>query len=279
MYVAKRYHLGHAHYTAEQDHNTVARLTLLSDLRGALEAGEFVLHYQPKIAMDTGEVTGVEALARWAHPTRGLVFPDEFIKALDATNLGQQFTLHVIGAALAHTRGWLDRGRRLPVAVNISTRSLLDRGFPEAVANLLREAGVPPELLCLEITEGTIMADPELALDVLTRVRAQGVKTAIDDFGTGYSSMAYLKLLPLDELKIDRSFVRDMTTDPKDSMLVQSAIDLGHNLGLAVVAEGIENEATLSALHALGCDVAQGFLFARPLPADELAILVDAAQP
>jgi diguanylate cyclase (GGDEF)-like protein len=271
MYVAKKFHVGHAHYSAEHDHNTVTRLNLLSDLRRALDADEFVLHYQPKIAMDTGEVTGVEALTRWQHPTRGLLFPDEFITALDATNLAYPFTLHVMEKALAHTRSWYDRGRRLPVAVNISTRCLLDQRLPEAIAALLHASTVPPDALCLEITEGTIMADPDRALDVLTRIRALGVRTSIDDFGTGYSSMAYLKLLPVDELKIDRSFVRDMATDPKNRMLVQSAIDLGHNLGLAVVAEGIEDQATLTALHRLGCDIAQGYLFARPLPADALA--------
>jgi diguanylate cyclase (GGDEF)-like protein len=274
MYVAKRYHLGHAHYAPEQDHNTVARLTLLSDLRRALEADEFVLHYQPKIALDTGEVVGVEALTRWQHPTRGMVFPDEFITAIDTTNLTHQFALHVIAKALAHTRTWLDRGRLLPVAVNISTRSLLDQRFPDAIESLLQDAGVPAHALCLEITEGTIMADPDRALEVLHRIRALGVKTSIDDFGTGYSSMAYLKLLPVDELKIDRSFIQDMATDPKNSMLVQSTIDLGHNLGLAVVAEGIEDQATLTALHALGCDVAQGYLFARPLTPDALITLM-----
>ena len=271
MYVAKRYHLGYAHYAPEQDNNTVTRLSLLSDLRRALDADEFVLHYQPKIAMDTGDVIGVEALARWQHPTRGLVYPDEFIAAIDATNLRQQFALQVVRKALAHTRIWLDRGRRLPVAVNISTRCLLDPRFAEAIAAQLHAAAVPPDLLCLEITEDTIMADPELALDVLRRIRAQGVKTSIDDFGTGYSSMAYLKLLPVDELKIDRSFIRDMATDATNSMLVQSAIELGHNLGLHVVAEGIEDQATRTALQALGCDVAQGYFFSRPLPADSLA--------
>ncbi|HEX8628536.1 MAG TPA: EAL domain-containing protein [Catenuloplanes sp.] len=271
MYVAKRYHLGHAHYAPEQDNNTVARLSLLSDLRRALDADEFVLHYRPKIAMDTGDVIGVEALTRWQHPTRGLVYPDDFIAAIDATNLRQQFALQIVKKALAHTRTWLDRGRRLPVAVNISTRCLLDPRFPEAIAARLHAAGVPSELLCLEITEDTIMADPDLALDVLRRVRALGVRTSIDDIGTGYSSMAYLKLLPVDELKIDRSFIRDMATDARNTMLVQSAIELGHNLGLHVVAEGIEDHATRAALQELGCDVAQGYFFSRPLPAASLA--------
>jgi diguanylate cyclase (GGDEF)-like protein len=271
MYMAKRYHLGHAHYAPTQGNKTIAQFSLLSDLRRALDDDQFVLHYQPKVAMDTGEVIGVEALTRWQHPTRGLVFPDEFIAAVESTNLRQRFALHVVKEALAHTRSWLDRGRRLPVAVNISTRCLLDPRFPEAIAAQLHAAAVPPDLLCLEITEDTIMADPDLAVDVLRRIRGLGVRTSIDDFGTGYSSMAYLKLLPVDELKIDRSFVQDMATDTRNAMLVQSAIELGHSLGLHVVAEGIEDDATRTALQELGCDVAQGYLYSRPLPADALA--------
>ena len=278
MYVAKKYKLGHAHYTAEQDENSIAKLTLLSDVRRALEADEFELHYQPKIAMDSGELIGVEALARWRHPTRGMVMPAEFIPATDAMSLCFRFTTHVIGKALAHTRSWIDRGVELPVAVNVSTRSLLDQRLPEAVAALLHTHRVPPHLLSLEITEDTIMADPDNALNVLGRIRQLGVKTSIDDFGTGYSSMSYLKRLPVDELKIDRSFVGDMATDPKNAMLVQSTIELGHNLGLSVTAEGVEDHATLEALQGLSCDVAQGYYFAKPLPPDVLAAWI-ASQP
>jgi diguanylate cyclase (GGDEF)-like protein len=215
MYVAKQHKLGLAHYTPEEDHNTIARLTMLGDLRRALDADEFVLHYQPKVAIDSDEIVGVEALVRWQHPTRGLVMPNEFIALTDTTNLGDRFTVQVIEKALAHTRAWLDRGRRLPVSVNVSAHRLLDLRFPETIAALLHTFEVPAELLCVELTESTIMTDPERALDVLQRIRVLGVKTSIDDFGTGYSSMAYLKLLPLDELKIDRSFVRDLASDPR----------------------------------------------------------------
>jgi EAL domain-containing protein (putative c-di-GMP-specific phosphodiesterase class I) len=270
MYVAKRYRLGHAHYTEEQDDNTTTRLTLLSDLRRALDGDEFELHYQPKIALDTGQLIGVEALARWRHPTRGLLFPDAFIAATESSNLCYRFTVYVLEKALRHTRSWGDRGVRLPVAVNVSTRCLLDNRLPETVAALLHSCGVPAELLCLEITEGSIMANPEQALDILGRIRALGVKTSIDDFGTGYSSMAYLKLLPVDELKIDRSFVSNVATDPKNAMLVQSTIDLGHNLGLSVTAEGVEDAETLAVLRGLSCDVAQGYFFARPLTPEAL---------
>ena len=270
MYVAKRYRLGHAHYTEEQDDNTMTRLTLLSDLRRALDGDEFELHYQPKIALDTGQLIGVEALTRWRHPTRGLLYPDAFIAATESSNLCYPFTVHVLEKALRHTRAWADRGVRLPVAVNVSTRCLLDNRLPEAVAALLHSCGVPAELLCLEITEGSIMANPEQALDILGRIRALGVMTSIDDFGTGYSSMAYLKLLPVDELKIDRSFVSNVATDPTNAMLVQSTIDLGHNLGLSVTAEGVEDAETLAVLRALSCDVAQGYYFARPLTPEAL---------
>ena len=244
---------------------TWTRLTLLSDLRRALDGDEFELHYQPKIALDTGQLIGVEALTRWRHPTRGLLYPDAFIAATESSNLCYPFTVHVLEKALRHTRAWADRGVRLPVAVNVSTRCLLDNRLPEAVAALLHSCGVPAELLCLEITEGSIMANPEQALDILGRIRALGVMTSIDDFGTGYSSMAYLKLLPVDELKIDRSFVSNIATDPTNAMLVQSTIDLGHNLGLSVTAEGVEDAETLAVLRALSCDVAQGYYFARPL--------------
>lgn len=271
MYVAKEAQLSYVHYTPEQDVNTLSRLTLLNDLRRAMEADEFVLHFQPKIDTHSGQVSGVEALSRWQHPTRGLVYPDGFIDALDSTSFSYPFTLLVIEKALAHTRAWLDRGCRLPVAVNVSSRCLMDRRLPDAVAELLGRAGVAPDALCLEVTETSLMTDPELAMEILARLRAIGVRTSIDDFGAGYSSMTYLKLLPVDELKIDRSFIGDMCGDPRNSMLVQAAIDLGHNFGLAVVAEGIEDLETYAALQRLGCDVGQGYYFARPMPADAFA--------
>jgi diguanylate cyclase (GGDEF)-like protein len=276
MYTAKEHRLGHTRYDHTQANDTHGRLTLLGALRRALESDEIVLHYQPKLAVDTGEVIGVEALARWNHPSRGLLGPGEFVPVLESTSLIRPFTARVLDLALGQTRTWLDSGRRIPVAVNTSTRCLLDASFPDRVAQSLLAAGVPGDLLCLEITESTIMADPERAIDVLRRIRDLGVKTSIDDFGTGYSSMAYLKILPVDEIKVDRSFVRDMATDGSNHALVESAIDLGHHLGLAVVAEGVEDDPTLRALEDLGCDVAQGFYFARPLPAEDmLAYLAD----
>jgi EAL domain-containing protein (putative c-di-GMP-specific phosphodiesterase class I) len=226
-----------------------------------------VLHFQPKIAVDTGRLIGAEALARWQHPTRGLLPPSEFIPALERTSLIEPFTTHVLTQALKQARTWIDDLCPIPVAVNVSTRCLLDTTFPETVAQCLVAAGVPGELLCVEITESTILADPEVTIDVLRRIRALGVRASIDDFGTGYASMAYLKILPVDEVKVDRSFVKDMVTAGTDRTLVESAIELGHNLGLTVVAEGVEDQATLKALKRLGCDAAQGFFFAKALDA------------
>jgi diguanylate cyclase (GGDEF)-like protein len=270
MYTAKEHRLGNARFDPARTHDTAARLTMLGDLRRALDHhGEIVLHYQPKISVDTGEMIGAEALARWQHPTKGLVPPNQFVPILERTSLIHRFTDHVLSLALAQARAWLDAGYRVPVAVNVSTRSLLDLTFPDTVARALAQAGIPGDMLCIEITENTVMADPQRAIAVLRRIRQLGTKTAIDDFGTGYSSMAYLRILPLDEIKIDRSFVTDMATDRSNYVLVESAVDLGHNLGLAVVAEGVEDEPAAAALDRLGCDIAQGYHFDRPLsPAD-----------
>jgi EAL domain-containing protein (putative c-di-GMP-specific phosphodiesterase class I) len=267
MYTAKEHRLGHARFDKNQEHATISRLTLLGDLRRALDANdEIELHYQPKMSVGTGELIGAEALARWQHPARGLIGPDEFIPILEGTSLIHRFTMRVLDLALVQVRRWLDDGHRVPVAVNVSTRSLLDTTFPDAVADALRRAGVPGDLLAIEITENTVMADPTRAIDVLRRIRDLGISTAIDDFGTGYSSMAYLKILPVDEIKVDRSFVREMATDHSNYTLVGSTVDLGHNLGLVVVAEGVEDADTAAALDRLGCDIAQGYHFARPLP-------------
>jgi diguanylate cyclase (GGDEF)-like protein len=265
MYVAKERHLGHSRFEPNQLDGTATRITLISSLRTALESGEIVLHFQPKISVDTGRLIGAEALARWQHPTRGLLPPGEWIPTLERTSLIEPFTTHVLTQALKQARVWMDDNCPLPVAVNVSTRCLLDSSFPDTIAECLLAAGVPGELLCVEITESSILVNPEGTIDVLRRIRALGVKTSIDDFGTGYASMAYLKILPVDEVKVDRSFVKDMVFGVKDRMLVESAIELGHNLGLTVVAEGVEDQATLKALEVLGCDVAQGFYFAQAL--------------
>ncbi|WP_433796883.1 putative bifunctional diguanylate cyclase/phosphodiesterase [Actinoplanes sp. CA-252034] len=271
MTIAKQQRLGFRRFSAGRTEDSNARLTLLGDLRRALDTGdEITLHYQPKVSIDDGSLAGVEALARWRHPVKGPISPGEFIPVLEATTLIHRFTHQVLTQALTQARAWLDLGHRVPVAVNISTRSLLDTGFPARVAALLRQTGVPGDLLGIEVTEYSIMSDPNTAIEALHRLRGLGAKISVDDYGTGYSSMTYLRLLPLDELKIDRSFVQDMSTDRGNRALVASTVELGHNLGLTVVAEGIEDAPTLAALGEIGCDLAQGYHLAKPMPADDI---------
>jgi diguanylate cyclase len=271
MYEAKSQHSGFVHYLADSEDSSPARLALLGELRDAMNRDELVLHYQPKVAADDGALLGVEALVRWNHPTRGLLPPSEFIALAEGTTLIQRLTTIVVDKALTFSKQWLEQGVRLPVAVNVSARSLLDVDFPAGIAAQLAAAGVPADLLCLELTESTIMTDPDRALLVMQDLRALGVRLSVDDFGTGYSSMAYLKVLPVDELKVDRSFVGEMTGSPEDTMLVQSAIDLGHNLGLSVVAEGVEDQQTLITLQDLGADIIQGYYLGRPMDAAALS--------
>ena len=271
MYVAKEQRLGFSHHEPDSETATVTRLDLLGDLRRAVDGGEIVLHYQPKVDLVTGEVVGVEALARWQHASRGLLPPSEFIPLLERTNLSRQFTAYVVNEALAQVRRWQDAGLRMPVSVNVPTRCLLDPRLADGVASALREHGVSGELLCVEITENTMMADPERAIGTLHRLRALGVLVSVDDFGTGHSSLAYLRTLPVDELKIDRMFVTGLSRDgAQGTALVRAAIDLAHGLGLTVVAEGVEDLDVARSLRALGCDRAQGYHYARPLPTVEL---------
>jgi diguanylate cyclase len=267
MYAAKADRSGYAHYTIGHEDGSPNRLAILGDLRQALDRGDLVAYFQPKVAADSGDLVGVEALARWQHPTRGLLLPADFIALAESTTLIHRITTHMLDQSLAFTREQLDRGRELPVSVNVSTRCLLDPSFPASVAARLDSAGVPGSMLCLEITESTIMVDPDRALAVLRELHDMGVRLSVDDFGTGYSSMAYLKILPVDELKVDRTFVRDMAAN---TALVQSAVDLGHNLGLAVVAEGVEDGVTLVALQEVGADVVQGYYTGRPMAPEAL---------
>jgi diguanylate cyclase (GGDEF)-like protein len=270
MYGAKHTHAGFLVYDPAVDQHSPRRLALLGGLRQALERDELVLHYQPKAQLRSGRILGVEALARWQHPEHGLIGPEEFIRLAERTGLIYPLTRYILRAGLRQAARWHRAGLPLSVAVNISTRCLLDPDFPEQVNELLVSEGVPPELLVLEITESAVMADPARALDALDRLHTSGVGLSIDDFGTGYSSMSYLKALPVDELKIDRSFVMQMATSPSDAVIVHSTIDLGHNLGLRVVAEGVEDQAAQERLTVLGCDTAQGYHLARPMPPDDL---------
>jgi diguanylate cyclase (GGDEF)-like protein len=270
MYVAKDAHAGTAVYDVELDTNDAARLALAGELRRAIESGELVLHYQPKADLSTGRVVGVEALVRWQHPEHGLLPSDVFVPIAERTGLIKPLTLHVVGAALAQSRRWTDAGLELGIAVNLTIPDLLDLELPDRIAALLEETGVAPARLELEITESTILADPFRVRQVLTRLNEMGLRLAIDDFGTGYSSLAYLKRLPVQTIKIDRSFVSGMCQDPSDATIVRSTIDLGRALGLAIVAEGVETLEIWNALRGLGCSLAQGYLIGRAVPADEL---------
>jgi diguanylate cyclase len=270
MYRAKETHAGFLLFDAKQDQHSPKRLALLGELRRALEQRQLLLHYQPKVEARSGRVLGVEALVRWQHPDRGLVSPDEFIPLAERTGLIGPLTHYVLDEALRQCREWRDAGHELSVAVNVSARRLLDLHFPDEVADLLTGHQIPAELLVIELTESTIMADPVHALDILTRLNTMGVQLSIDDFGTGYSSMAYLKHLPVHELKVDRSFVSQMLQTSSDAVIVHSTIDLGRNLGLRVVAEGVENSLTLQQLSLLGCHAVQGYHISRPVPPDDL---------
>jgi diguanylate cyclase (GGDEF)-like protein len=270
MYVAKEHPAGCEVYTRERDDYSPDRLTLLTELRRAIDRGELLLHYQPKADLRTGEIHGVEALVRWQHPERGMIPPDEFIPAAQKTGVIGPLTMFVLDEALRQCRTWSLQGLELCVAVNLSTRNLLDLHLPEAVGELLARWEVPAGLLELEITESTILADPVRAMQILSRLDEMGVRLSIDDFGTGYSSLAYLKRLPVDELKIDKSFILGMDESENDEVIVRSTIDLGRNLGLRVVAEGVESAQGWSRLAQLGCNVAQGYYLSRPVPAAEL---------
>jgi diguanylate cyclase (GGDEF)-like protein len=278
MYVAKHEHTGATAYAAELDVNSPRRLALLADLRHAIEERALTLHYQPKVELASGEVRGVEALVRWNHPVLGPIPPVEFVPLAESTALIHPLTTFVLETALRQQREWHDRGYDLSMAVNLSARSLLDIALPLQIAALLSTHGVEPGRLVLEITESTLMTDPARALRVLDALDTLGVRISIDDFGTGYSSLARLKDLPVHELKIDRAFVTSMQTIHSDAVIVRSTIDLARNLGLAVVAEGVEDRSVLNELGDLGCDAAQGYFLSRPVPADELLVWLDEHQ-
>ena len=244
------------------------RFHLVTQFRHALDAGQFDVHFQPQLALASRQVTGVEALVRWHHPELGMLDPEEFVAIVETTGLIDPLTDFVLDRSLQQCRSWLDRGLSLSVAVNLSVRNLADTAFPSRVADALARHQVSPALLCLELTESAVMSDPERAMPVLRGLHGLGVRIAVDDFGTGYSSLAYLRRLPVDEVKIDKSFVLGLASDLGDLAVVRAIVDLGHSLGLIVVAEGVEQDVTRDQLAEMGCDVAQGFLISRPLRAD-----------
>jgi diguanylate cyclase (GGDEF)-like protein/PAS domain S-box-containing protein len=265
MYVAKRGGHGHAVYKWEQDAHDPDRLSMIGELRSAIERDELILHYQPKVSLRTGRCDRVEALVRWQHPQRGLIPPDDFIPLAEQTGLIKPLTQWVIQAALRQCRAWQDSGLDIAVGVNLSMRNLHDPDLVEQISHQLEATGVRAAALKLEVTESALMTDPQRALGSLARLRAIGVEIAIDDFGTGHASLSYLKQMPVEEIKLDRSFVRDMCTDKNDYTIVRSTIELAHDLGLRVIAEGVEDQETWDLLVKLGCDLAQGYHMSRPL--------------
>ena len=267
MYDAKRERTGFAQYSADRDRNSAAQLKIMGELRNGISRGEFILHYQPRISLRAGTLVGAEALVRWRHPSGELIYPDRFIPNAEESELMWPLTELILNAALTQWKVWRAQGIEMCVSVNLSADNLRDRSLGRRISEILEAAGVPPSAVILEITESSLMADG--AEQSLANLVELGVGLAADDFGTGYSSLAHLKRLTLTELKIDKSFVLRMDQDPDDAAIVRPTIDLGHNLGLVVAAEGVENERTLSMLHAFGCDLAQGYLIARPMPASD----------
>jgi EAL domain-containing protein (putative c-di-GMP-specific phosphodiesterase class I) len=253
-------------YRADLDPHTPRRLALLSDLAAAIREQKLILHYQPKIRLSDGQLVSYEALARWKHPVYGWISPSEFIPLAELGNLMKALTLSVMEQAIAQAATWMREGGDVSVSVNISPRNLLDAAFPEQVGALLGKWGVPVERLELELTEGAFMVEPGQCLDCLSRLHRAGVRLSIDDFGIGFSSLSYLTRLPVSGLKIDLSFIGRMLSGEREHAVVASTIRLAHDLGLTVVAEGVENEETARALKELGCDMAQGWLFGRPAP-------------
>ena len=265
MYASKKGHTGHAIYSPDQQHYSPARLGLVAQLDRAMAQSELVLHYQPKARFDNGAVDGAEALVRWQHPERGLLPPDEFIPVTEHTSMIRPVTIYLLEQALEQGMLWRRNGINLRLAVNLSPQILLDLELPREIEQMLNRVGAPADSLELEVTESAIIYDPRRAQIVLDGLSRMGLRIAIDDFGTGYSSLVSLKNLPVSTIKIDKSFVMAMNEDNNDAAIVKSTIQLGHNLGLEVVAEGVETPTAWARLAEMGCDVAQGFYLSRPL--------------
>jgi diguanylate cyclase (GGDEF)-like protein len=267
MHLAKTHRTGIEVYTPERDRHSPARLTLTAELHGAIDDGQLEVHFQPQADTRTGTVTGAEALVRWRHPEHGLMPPAAFLPLAERAGLMGPLALLVLEEAIGACASWRAEGHDLTVAVNLSVTNLMDPDLPAEVGALLREAGLDPRALELEITEDVVMADAVGPIGVLHELKELGVRLSLDDFGTGYSSMAYLKHLAVDALKIDRSFVRDMAESPEDAAIVRSIVALAHALDLQVVAEGVASSRAWFAVRDAGCDLAQGYQLGRPMPA------------
>lgn len=275
MYLAKHGGGGYRIFDPADDPYNPRRLTIISELKHAIDNNQLFLCYQPQVDLKTGCIIGMEALVRWRHPKYGFMPPDQFIPLAEQTGLVKPLTIWVINEVLRQCRVNRDAGIELCIAVNISARDLEDITLPEYISKLLETWRINPGLLEIEITENVIMSNPELSMEVLRCLDSIGIRLAVDDFGTGHSSLAYLKKLPVRVIKIDKSFVKGVATDMNDEMIVQSTIDLGHNLGLTVVAEGIENRQIYDKLADLGCDIGQGYFISRPIHVNEIKKWID----
>lgn len=278
MYMAKRNKSGYALYDNAEDPHNPTRLAMLGDLRQALNRNELLLYYQPKIDLRTGRIIGAEALARWEHFEHGMIVPDLFIPLMEQTGLIRGFTQTALDMALEQCARWRQLGYPLTIAVNLSTHNMRDPLLATHIAFLLNKWSLPHDSIILEITESAVMSDSTVAHETIEAIDLSGVHFSIDDYGTGHSSLSRLKRLPVKELKIDRSFIKDMLHDPDDAVIVHSTIDLAHNLGLSVTAEGVEDAATAQRLKHLGCDFAQGYYYSPPIPADELTVLLESGR-
>jgi EAL domain-containing protein (putative c-di-GMP-specific phosphodiesterase class I) len=269
MYIAKERHLGVVHFQPDHNRHDAATLGLVAQLGDGIAADELVLHYQPKTELRTGQITAVEALVRWNHPTRGLLYPDSFLPGAEQTELVEPLTKWVLTRALAELPSF-DASGQLEMAVNVSARSLGRDDFADDVLEVVARSGIDPSRVIIEVTETALVTDARRAEINLTRLHEAGVRVSIDDFGAGQTSLAYLASLPVTELKIDKGFVMAMTSDSRNAAIVRSTIELGHSLGLTVTAEGVETPEIMADLTVADCDLVQGYLLARPLTAERL---------
>ena len=268
LFMAAQSHEGYTTYASSYDDHSPRRLTLMSELRQAIEKEQLHIYYQPKVSVKTGQVYGAEALVRWQHPKHGFISPDEFIPMAERTRVIKHLTSWVLKQSFRHCAEWRKLGWELIISLNLSAKDLHDPELPDVMAGVAAAANIKPGWMMLEITESSIMTDPERAMEVIQRLHEMGYKLSIDDFGTGYSSLAYLKRMPLTELKIDKSFVADLLNSENDALIVKATINLAHNLGLQVTAEGVETQDVMDTLSGYHCDLAQGYLFSKPIPFD-----------
>ena len=268
LFMAAKSHEGYEVYTPSFDDHSPRRLTLMSELRQAIEREQLHIYYQPKVSLKSGQLYGAEALVRWHHPRHGFISPDEFIPMAERTRVIKHLTLWALKKTFKQCAEWHKQGLSLIVSVNLSARDLHDPELPDIVAGIAASTGINPGWMMLEITESSIMTDPERSMDIIQRLHEMGYQLSIDDFGTGYSSLAYLKKMPLTELKIDKSFVSDVLQSENDAVIVKATINLAHNLGLQVTAEGVESKQVLDLLNSYDCDIAQGYFFSKPIAID-----------